>query len=233
MSIALKVEKRDKIGKVENLRKQGIFPAVYYGHKKESTPIQMKKSDFVKVLNEAGESTVVTIAMPEASVDALIHDVSYDPITGEPRHADFYVFEKGHKVEIAVPIEFEGVSLAVKELGGVLVKVLHELKIKADPANLPHELIVDVSSLSQFGDHILAKNIKLPAGVELMENPEEVIINVAAPKEEKEEEAAPVDLSAIEVEKKGKAEEEGAEAAGAESPATTKDKKEIKKEEKK
>ncbi|MEK7062997.1 MAG: 50S ribosomal protein L25 [Patescibacteria group bacterium] len=215
MSITLKAEKREKIGKVKNLLNTGIFPAVFYGHKKESTPIQMKKSDFVKVLKEAGESTVVTLTMPEASVDALIHDVSYDPLTGEPRHADFYVFEKGHKVEIAVPIEFEGVSLAVKELGGVLVKVLHELKIKADPANLPHQLIVDVSPLSQFGDHIIAKNIKLPAGVELMENPEEVIINVAAPKEEKEEEAAPVDLSAIEVEKKGKEVAEGEEAEAA------------------
>lgn len=211
MTLTLKAEKRAKIGKLEGFRKVGLFPAVFYGHKKESTPIQMQKSDFVKVWKQAGESTVVSITLPEATVDALIHDVNLDPLTGEPRHADFYVFEKGHKVEISVPIEFEGVSPAVKELGGVLVKVLHELKIKADPANLPHQIIVDVSSLAQFGDSLMAKDIKLPSGVELVETPEEVVVNVALPREEKEEEAAPIDLSAIEVEKKGKEAVEGAE----------------------
>jgi ribosomal protein L25 (general stress protein Ctc) len=100
MPIALKAEKRDKIGKLTGLRSKGLFPAVFYGHKKESTPIQMKKSDFVKVWKEAGESSVISINLPEASVDALIHDVNFDPITGDPRHADFYVFEKGHKIEI-------------------------------------------------------------------------------------------------------------------------------------
>lgn len=219
MTITIDAQKRDKIGKLENLRKQGIFPAVLYGHKQASTPVQMKKSDFVKVWKQAGESTVVSINLPTGGVDALIHDVNLDPITGEPRHADFYVFEKGHKVEISVPIEFEGVSLAVKELGGVLVKVLHELKIKADPANLPHQIIIDVSGLAQFGDHIMAKDIKLPSSVELMENPLEVVVNVAAPKEEKEEEVAPIDLSQIEVEKKGKVDEEGAEGE-APAPAT-------------
>ena len=213
MPITINVEKREKVGKLENLRKQGVFPAVFYGHKEKSTPIQMKKSDFIKVWKKAGESSVVSLTMKEGSVDALIHDVNFDPLTGEPRHADFYVFEKGHKVEISVPIEFEGVSLAVKELGAVLIKVLHELKIKADPANLPHQIIVDISSLAQFGDHITAKDIKLPNGVELMENPEEVIVNVAEPKEEPVEEAAPIDLSAIEVEKKGKKDEEAAEGA--------------------
>lgn len=210
MVITLKAEKREKIGKLDTLRKQGIFPAVFYGCKDESTPIQMRKSDFLKVWKEAGESAVISLLLPTGSIDALIHEVSYDPLTGEPRHADFYVFEKGHKVEISVPIEFEGVSLAVKELGGVLVKVLHELKIKADPSNLPHQIVVDVSPLTQFGDHIMAKDIKLPAGVILMENSLEVVINIAAPKEEKEEEAVPVDLSQIEVEKKGKKEEGGA-----------------------
>ncbi|HEY4516211.1 MAG TPA: 50S ribosomal protein L25 [Candidatus Paceibacterota bacterium] len=223
MVLTLKAEKRNKIGKLGALRKEGIFPAVFYGHKKESTPIQMNKADFVKVWKEAGESTVVSITMPEGNVDALIHDVNYDPLTGEPRHADFYVFEKGHKIEISVPIEFEGVSPAVKEKGAVLVKVLHELKIKADPTNIPHELIVDVSSLIEMGDQVLAKDIKLPTGVELEENPEEVMALVTEAKEEVEEVAAPVDFSAIEVTKKGKADEaEGAEGeteAGA-SPAS-------------
>src|SRR3989344_3152157 len=214
MVLTLKAEKRNKIGKLGALRKEGIFPAVFYGHKKESTPIQMNKADFVKVWKEAGESTVVSITMPEGNVDALIHDVNYDPLTGEPRHADFYVFEKGHKIEIAVPIEFEGVSPAVKEKGAVLVKVLHELKVKADPTNIPHEIIVDISALVNIGDQVTAGELKLPTGVELEENPEEVVVLTAEAKEEVEEEVAPVDFSAIEVEKKGKAEDAEGDAGG-------------------
>lgn len=207
MTIAIKAEKREKVGKLAALRKEGFFPAVFYGRKEASTPIQLKKSDFIKLWKNAGESSVVTIQMPQKSVDALIHEVHFDPVTGEPTHADFYVFEKGHKVEVSVPIEFEGVSPAVKELGGVLIKVLRELKIEADPSSIPSEITVDISTLAQFGDSISAQDIKLPTGVELLENPEEIIANVAEPKEEKEEEVAPIDLSQIEVAKKGKEEE--------------------------
>lgn len=218
MTLTLNAERRTKIGKVDSLRKAGFLPAVYYGHKEAATAIQIKKSEFVKAWKEAGESTVVTIHTNEVDVDALINAVDIDPVTGEPRHADFYVFEKGHKVEIAVPIEFIGISPAVKDKGAVLMKILHELKVKAEPSNLPHQIDVDISLLVEFGDHIMAKDIVLPKGVELEENPEEVVANVSEPKEEKEEEIAPVDLTQIEVEKKGKKDEEaGGDAAEPES----------------
>jgi large subunit ribosomal protein L25 len=210
MTIEIKAEKRARLGKLESLRKDGFLPAVFYGHKKESTPIQIKKNEFLKAWKQAGESTVVTLAIPEGDIEALIHDVDLDPVTSEPRHADFYVFEKGHKVEIGVPLEFIGVSPAVKDFGGVIMKVLHEIKIKAEPSKLPHAIEVDISTLLEIGHQISASDLKLPAGVELIENPEEMVVNVVAPKEEKEEEVAPVDLSQIEVEKKGKKDEEGA-----------------------
>jgi large subunit ribosomal protein L25 len=212
MTINIKAEKRTKIGKLESLKKAGFLPAVYYGHKKESTPIQINKIDFIKAWKNAGESTVIKLETPEGEVEALIHEVDLDPITSEPRHADFYVFEKGHKVEVAVPVEFIGISPAVKDLGGVLMKILHEIKVKAEPSNLPHQIEVDISPITELEGQILAKDIIMPKGVELMEHPEEVIVTVATPKaEEKEEEVAPADLTAIEVEKKGKADEEGAE----------------------
>lgn len=209
MTINIKAEKREKIGKLESLRAAGFLPAVYYGHKKESTPIQIKKSEFLKAWKNAGESTVIKLNTPDGDLEALVHDVDLDPITGEPRHADFYVFEKGHKVEIAVPLEFIGISPAVKDLGGVLMKILHEIKVEAEPSNLPHQIDVDISPIIELEGQILAKDISLPKGVELMENPDEVIVTVATPQAEKVEEEAPADLSQIEVEKKGKKEEEG------------------------
>ena len=206
--LTLKAEIRDVHVKPETVRKAGKIPAVFYGKKEASTPISVPQVDFLKVWEEAGESSVVTLETSDGAKESLIQDVDIDPITGAPRHADFYVFEKGHKVEVELPIEFIGVSLAIKDLGGALVKVLHELKVEAMPKDLPHDIKVDISSLTTFEDQILAKNISMPVGVTLLLNPEDVIALVSAPREEKEEEVAPVDLSQIEVEKKGKDEEE-------------------------
>jgi large subunit ribosomal protein L25 len=215
--LSLKAEIRDIEAKPDDIRKAGKIPAVFYGKKQASTPIAIKKTDFLKVWKEAGESSVISIETPEGEVESLIHDIDFDPVTGAPRHADFYVFEKGHKVRVEVPIEFTGVSPAIKDLGGTLVKVLHALKIEAMPKDLPHNLTIGIESLISFESQILAKEIALPEGVTLLENPEEVVALVSAPREEKEEEAAPIDLSAIEVEKKGK-EEETTEEAGEAAP---------------
>lgn len=205
--VALKALMRDPSQKADTVREAGMIPAVFYGKSEASTPISIPMVDFLKAWKEAGESSVISLETPDGTKESLIHDVDFDPVTGRPRHADFYVFEKGHKVEVEVPIEFEGESPAVKTLGGTLVKVVHALKIEAMPKDLPHNVTVDISALVDFSAQILAQDVKLPAGVELKENPEEVVALVSAPREEKEEETAPVDLSAIEVEKKGKQEE--------------------------
>ncbi len=218
--LSLKAEIRDTKIEPDMIRKKGLIPAVFYGKKEASTPISISKVDFLKAWKEAGESTVISLETPEGAVESLIQDIDLDPVTGVPRHADFYVFEKGHKVEVEVPLEFVGVSPAVKDLGGSFVKVLHALEISAMPKDLPHTIAVDISSLTTFESQILAKDITLPTGVTLLENPEEVIALVSQPREEKEEEVAPIDLSSIEVEKKGKDEvpEEGTEAAAEVAP---------------
>lgn len=217
------------------------MPAVFYGKKEKTTPISVSFADFLKVWKQAGESSVVVLKGENGDVEALIQEVDLDPITEKPRHADFYVFEKGHKIKVDVPLEFIGTSPAVKDLGGILIRVLHKLKIEAMPKDLPSKIEVDVSPLVNFESQIVAGSLALPSGVALIEDPTEVIALVSEPKEEKEEEVAPVDLSAIEVEKKGKKEEEGAEGiasakgektdktAGAEAPKAEKTEKSEKK----
>lgn len=213
--ITLEAKKREGNNN-EKLRSEGLIPAVFYGKKEKSTPISVNMNQFLKVWKEAGESSVITLEGEMGNKDALIKDVDIDPVNGNPRHADFYVFEKGHKVEVNVPLEFIGVAPAVKELGGTLVKVLHEISIEAEPKDLPHEIEVDISSLLNFESQILAKDIKLPQGVVLIERAEEVVALVEEMKEETDEAPTEVDLSSIEVEKKGKKEEEGAEGAAPE-----------------
>lgn len=206
--LTLKAEIRNTKTAPETMRLVGKIPAVFYGKKEASTPIAVSKTDFLKVWKEAGEYSVISLETPEGVKESLIQDVDLDPVTGVARHADFYVFEKGHKVEVELPIEFIGISPAIKELGGTLVRVLHKLKVEAMPKDLPHGLEVDISSIVNFGNQIIARSVSLPVGVTLKENPEEVVALVAAPREEKEEESAPIDLSQIEVEKKGKEETE-------------------------
>lgn len=225
---SVKKEEGAKVKSLEILRKEGKIPAVYYGRKEKSTPILVSRIEFMKVWKQAGESSVISLKGGGEEHDALIKEVDVDPVSGVFRHADFYVVEKGKKLLVNIPLSFIGVSPAVKELGGILVKVVHELKIEAIPKDLPHTIEVDISTLVAFDSRIMAKDLKLTPGVSLAIDPNEVIASVTQPVEEKEEEVAPVDLSQIEIsEKKGKEAVEGEEGEGG---AGTKDVKEPKKE---
>lgn len=215
--ISLNIEKRDLKTKLETIREAGKIPAVFYGPKESSTPITVLATEFKKVWKKAGESSVISLKDSKgAEHEALIHELDVHPLSGEFRHIDFYVIEKGKKVKVAVPIVFSGVAPAVKDKGGILVKVQREIEVEASPKDLPHEITVDISSLVELTDVIVAKNIKLPAGVDLKINPEDVIASVSVAKEETEEAPKTIDMSAIEVEAKGKVAKEGEEGAPAE-----------------
>jgi len=213
--LTLNAKIRDIKGSLDVMRKAGELPAVFYGMKTENTSISISKSEFKKIWEKAGESSTVKIITPKITVDALIHEVQVDPVSDEPIHVDFLVIDMNKKIEVEVPLEFTGISLAVKTGLGTLVKVLHEVEVEALPKDLPHNLIIDISKLDTIDSQILVSDIKLPTGVKMITKENEVVASIAEQKEEKEE-VAPVDLSAIEVEKKGKKEEE----AVAESEST-------------
>ena len=206
----LTVTPRTEIGKSSSLlAKDGLMPAVVYGAKQESTPVSFPIADFARILRENGESVVIDIEGLAKPMQVLIHDIYRDPISNQPRHADLYAIEKGAKVEVAVPLSFVGESMAVKT-GANLVKVLHELQIESDPANLPQEIEVDISALGAVGDQIHVKDLMLPKGVVTHADPEEVVALAQEVEAESEEDTAAPDMDAIEVEKKGKDEEEAA-----------------------
>ncbi len=202
--LTLEVKKRTN-DSAPALRRAGSIPAVVYGAHHASTSITIPEITFSKVLREAGEATIVSLTGLGEPLATLIHEVDRDPLTNLPRHVDFYAVTKGEKVEVAIPLVFEGVSSAV-ESGANLVKVLHEIEVEADPMNLPHDIKVDLSLLKVINDRIHAKDLVLPAGVTLICDLEEVVALVQEVVEEKEEVVAPADIASIEVEKKGKEE---------------------------
>jgi large subunit ribosomal protein L25 len=217
--LTLSVERRTKKDSIEALNKAGRIPAVFYGPKEESTPISILKVDFIKAWRKVGESSVLILKDGSHEHEALIHDIDVHPVSGAPRHADFYVIEKGKKVKVDVQLTFTGVAPAVKDLGGILVKVLREVEIEAAPKDLPHELVVDIASLKELTSVIRTSDLTLPAGVVLITLGNDIVASIAEAKEEVEEAPTAIDMSAIEVEKKGKEAKEGAEGAEEAAPA--------------
>lgn len=203
----LNVTARETVGKSSAvLAKDGLMPAIVYGPKQEATPVSISVHEFTKILRDEGESTVLDLEGLGKPMQVLIHDLDRDPITNVPRHADLYAIEKGAKVEVAVPISFTGESLAVKT-GANLVKVLHELMVEAAPADLPHEIEIDITALVAVGDQIHVKDVVLPKGVTSLVDGDDVVALAQEVEVEEETETAAPDMSAIEVEKKGKEEE--------------------------
>lgn len=174
-----------------SLREEGLLPAVLYGAKETSTPVTLSQRDFVRIWKEAGETTVIGVQGLGDEKQVLIHDVQCHPVTGVPLHVDLYAIAKGQKVQVSIPLEFVGVAPAEKS-GGVVVKTMHEVEISVSPAELPHTLPIDLSRLENIGDHITAKDIVLPKSATLKIDPEELIVTVAAAKEEKPEVAPAV-----------------------------------------
>ena len=204
--LALEVKPRGEKDSLEILRNEGFVPGVLYGPKEAPASISIDARKLESVWLEAGETAIVTLKGAGADKDTLIHDAQIHPTTGKIVHVDFYVLEKGKKIEIAVPLEFIGEAPAEK-LGLIVVKTLHEIEIEVAPAELPRSLDVDLSGLKGLEDQITAADVKLPPSATLITSPEEIIASVTEFEEEKETaapaaQAAPAEAAAAASESK-------------------------------
>ncbi len=230
--IELNAQKREVIGSgLNSLRKSGFIPAVLYGKNQESIPLQITVKDFKRVFDLAGESTLVYINVDDQSYPTIIHDISKDVTTDSILHVDFYKVRLDEKIKAKVAVVFHGESPAVRDLGGIFVRNINELEIEALPQDLPHEIVVDISSLKNMGDQILIKDLKLDSKLKLTSEPEEILATVQEPMSEAELEKAleaPTstveDVEVIKKEKEEEVPEEGAEEVSKESPEKKEDK---------
>src|SRR4051812_21293198 len=127
--LSLNVEKRDSKTRPTAVRKASKMPAVYYGPKQASTSVSIPMAEFKKVWKKAGESSVIILKDGSEDHEPPTHEVDVHPVPGNPRHADFYIIEKGKKVSVKVQLIFAGVSPAVKDKGAILIKVLREVEV--------------------------------------------------------------------------------------------------------
>ena len=207
LSLSAKIRK-DLGRKVKKLRKKGILPGVLYGPKVKATPLEINLKEFEKIYKEAGESSLISLEIEGKKSPVLIHEVARDPLTEKPTHVDFYQPRLEEEVEATIPLVFEGEALAVKDLGGTLVKNISEIDVKALPQNLPHEIKVNIQSLKTFEDSILIKDLEVPEGVKVLKDPEEIVAKVSPPEKVEEELVKPIEEKVEEVEKVEKEKEE-------------------------
>lgn len=211
--LSLSAKIRKEIGKkVKTLRKTGLLPAVLYGPKIKNLILEINPKEFEKIYQQAGESSLISLEISgqKGKNLVLIQEVVSDPFTGKPLHIDFYQPSLKEEVEATVPLVFEGEAPAVKNLGGTLVRNISEIEVKALPQKLPKELKVDVSSLSTFENNIFIKDLKIPEGVKILKNPEEIIALVLPPEKIEEELEKPIEEKVEEVEKVEKEKKEEA-----------------------
>jgi large subunit ribosomal protein L25 len=188
--LQLEAKKREIFGKrVNKLIKDGLIPAEIYGRGFENIHVTVPVKDFSRVLKEAGESTIITLVVDGKMFPVIIHEVKTDAIKDFIAHVDFYRVHMDEKIRAHVPVIFIGESQAVKEKGGVLIKSIEEIEVEALPADLPHELEVDLSSLVELHQSLHGSDIKVPKGVKIFIEPEMGIVTVIEPQKEEVVEA--------------------------------------------
>jgi len=218
-TVSLSANARDGKGKgaARSLRSQGQVPAVIYGHGRQPQPLALNARDLDKLLSHIqAESTVIEVTVDGHTAKTLIREIQRHPIKRQILHVDFQALVAGEKVTVSIPIVLIGTPEGVRLEGGVLDQTLREIEIEVDPSNIPDHVEYDITNMV-IGDSVHISDLKVPEGVEVIDDPETSVAVLAAPRAVIEEVAAvaePVEgeagaVAEPEVIGRGKEEEEG------------------------
>jgi len=179
----LKAQPRVKKEKLDHK----TIAAVVYGSSIESKSIKLDKVEFEKVYEEVGESSLIDLALDDDKiVKVIVKQVQKHPFKNLIYNVDLHQVDMNQKITTEIPLEFVGESRAKKEEGALIMKNLDAVEVECLPADLVNYIEVDLSSLNEFGDSIHVKDLKVPSGMEILEEDEEVVVSAIEPKEEEE-----------------------------------------------
>jgi large subunit ribosomal protein L25 len=183
--VVLKATKRDVTGKkVGALRRQGKLPAIMYGHLIETTPITLNAVEVLPQLATLTSSSTVTINLDGIEYPAIVREKQRDPIKKRLTHLDLQVISLTAKMRTKVSIELTGTAPAVKEASATILSRLNDLEVECVPQYLPERFVIDISSLTEIGDSIRVHDIPKAEGLEILTDPEEIIVIAVAPRGE-------------------------------------------------
>jgi large subunit ribosomal protein L25 len=182
-------------GVARKLRAAGEVPGVIYGHGREPQALTVNAREFNRLAERIRiTSTVIELALDGKVAKTLIRELQRNPLNRETLHIDFQELVAGEKVNVSVPLRFTGTPEGVKTGGGILEEVMHQVQVRVDPSSIPDHIDVDVTALT-IGHGLHVRDLKLPEGVEVTDDPNNTIATVTPPKAE--EVAAPAAEGAV------------------------------------
>lgn len=186
-TVVLEVKSREAQDNAKDLRNDGMIPIEYYGRGVENRSLKVPYQAFRRVYKVAGASTIIELKIDDKdTANVLVHEVDFDPVTDDIIHVDLVNVRMTEELHTSIPLEFVGMALAVKDLSGTLTTHLTELEVKCLPKDLVHSIQVSLEPLVDFHTFIRVKDLQVPANIHVLNGPEDVVVNVAAPRVEEE-----------------------------------------------
>jgi large subunit ribosomal protein L25 len=222
-SVALKAYPRSQVQRAEvtKLRNAGRVPATIYGRQAKAQNLELGFDEITDLLHHsASENLLVDLSVENDARSkrlALVQDVQHHPLSGKVLHVDLHEVAEDEKVTVHVPVETTGEAAGVKTGGGTLEHVMHKLKVRCLPKDLPEQILIDVTAL-EIGKSVHLGEVVAPAGVEILGEKGRSVVAVSAPRAE-EEVAATAGAAAGDVEMTKEKKEDGTDAAPAKGAA--------------
>ena len=158
------------------------MPAVIYGHGREPQSLVINTREIDKLLTQvSAASTVIELTVDGKTSKTLIREIQRHPFKRHIVHVDFQQLVAGEKVTVSVPLRFHGVPDGVRIAGGILEETMHQVHVRVDPSLIPNHVDVDVTPLT-IGHNFHIRDLKLPDGVTVLDDPGATVCLVAAPK---------------------------------------------------
>lgn len=186
--VTLEVQDRNDAGKgvARKLRASGQVPAVVYGGHRDPAKISVDRKAIAELIQKSEHGMRSIFLLKMAGTDqqrhAMIKDIQINPLSRKLIHVDFVRVLMDEKIRTTVPVHIVGTSIGVKE-GGILDWHIREVHIECLPNQIPDRLDVDVTALGAH-DFLCIKDLQLPEGVKVLDDPERNVVGVTHAKAE-------------------------------------------------
>ena len=215
----LKASVRELLGKrSRRLYGEGKLAAVVYGHNAKPTPLVLDRLEFQKVFVKSGRTHLVDLVVDgDKAEKVLVREIQTHPRRLGPIHVDFYQVNLEEKITVEVPVHLVGESVAVKRGDADILQPIHSLRVECLPSDIPAAFEVDLTPLEEIESELRISELKVPKGVTVLIDPEELVVKIIKKREMKVEEEVPAAEALVPAEGEAAAEGEAGEEEAAET----------------